>query len=332
MRAISRVSPWISLESTSVRKAQLRGRGARPRPAPGGCCRPRCCARARNTASPGLGVSANLAAHAALQALADGGGHAAEDAVFLQDGGGAGERGGIGRGGAGADHVEIVADHVGEQQRFHRAGAARRASCPPLIARDVFAHGIDLVDVGAASQQQLRGRLFFLERDRAARAAAAAPTRRRKSGTAPGRRARAAAAISAMRCAPATPRSSGTGWPHSFSSMRRSCAVWPYFTFIRPAVMRRPEHALRGPRHGRAGFARADHVDVAEAREIRARADGARRRRPGRLRASAARKIARAPGGAALAGAHLSSGWCRMASTVTAGSSLSMGMRTSASA
>ena len=61
---------------------------------------------------------------------------------------------------------------------------------------------------------------------------------------------------------PSTPCSSGTGWPHSFSSMRRSLAVWPYFTLSRPPVIRRPRtRSARG--HGGAGLARADHVDIA---------------------------------------------------------------------
>src|SRR5260370_518668 len=50
----------------------------------------------------------------------------------------------------------------------------------------------------------------------------------------------ACSAIAAMRAAPRMPASSGCGWPHSFSSMRVSLAVWPYFALMRPPEMRLP--------------------------------------------------------------------------------------------
>ena len=93
---------------------------------------------------------------------------------------------------------------------------------------------------------------------------AAAPTRRRRSGRDQIVRAGVGARFAAMRRAPSTPRSSGTGWPHSFSSMRRSFAPWPSLTLIRPPLNRGAEQPLDGPGHWRAGLARADHVDVAE--------------------------------------------------------------------
>src|ERR1035437_10105640 len=190
----------------------------------------------------GLGRLGDFAARALLDAVADGGRHAMVDGVAVENGAGGGEGGSVGSGGAGTDDVEIVADDIGKQQGFHAGGGGQARQLPALDARDVLTDGVDLVDGGARGQQQAGGGLVFLEGDtlggrgQEGKSAEAPPeTRQITRSSRP-----AAAAICAIRTAPATPRSSGTGWPHWFNSMRRNLATWPSLTLIRPAVMRRP--------------------------------------------------------------------------------------------
>ena len=83
----------------------------------------------------------------------------------VEDGGDGGEGGGVGRGGAGADDVEVVADDVGEQEGFDAGGGGEARELAAFDARDVFADGVDLVDGGAAGQEEAGGGLLFLERD-----------------------------------------------------------------------------------------------------------------------------------------------------------------------
>ena len=173
-------------------------------------------------------------------ALADARGHPIGDAVLLQNRGGVGESRGVGRGGAGADDVEVVADHIGKQQRFHSRRSCEARQLPAFDPRDMFADGVDLVDIGAAGQQQARDGLLLFERDRRGR-------QRQQRRCAAGDQADDQIVLLCGRCdrrdalrARRRRARRAPGWPHSFSSMRRSLAVCPSLTFTRPAVMRRP--------------------------------------------------------------------------------------------
>ena len=197
-------------------------------------------------------------------------GHAIANLVAFEDGAGGGEGGGVGRGGAGADDVEIVADDVGEQQRLDAGRSGEAGQLSALDARDVFADGVDLVDGGAAGQQEPRGGLLLLERDafggQGQQGGGAAGDQADHQIVAAGRGGDFGDACGAG-CAALI----GHGWPHSLSSMRRSLARWPSLTLISPAVMRLAERALGGQRHGGSGLPCPDDVDIAEAIEIAAR-------------------------------------------------------------
>ena len=165
MRATSRVSPSMNVESTSVRKPSSRARFAAASTASRLLPITRL-SRAPEDRVAGLGRFRDLAApRRAPGAPARGAGTLPADAVLVQNLQRAREGGGVRRGGAGADHVEVVADHVGEQQRYHRRGTRQPRQLPALDARDVLAHGVDLVDVRAAGEQQARGLLLLRERD-----------------------------------------------------------------------------------------------------------------------------------------------------------------------
>src|ERR1035437_8413890 len=120
-----------------------------------------------------------------------------------------------------------------------RAGAARRASCPPLMS-EMCLRTVLISWMVAPEARSTRVVACFSSRVMPAagrgKSAEAPPETRQIT-----RSSRvAAAAICAIRSAPATPRSSGTGWPHWFNSMRRNLATWPSLTLIRPAVIWRP--------------------------------------------------------------------------------------------
>ena len=74
------------LERTSGAVAELARAAPRRLRAPGGCCRRSSSAYASKTGSPGLGVSADFAARAALDALADAGRHALANPVLFEHG------------------------------------------------------------------------------------------------------------------------------------------------------------------------------------------------------------------------------------------------------
>ena len=119
------------------------------------------------------------------------------------------------------------------------AGAASRASCPPLIAEMCLRTAlISWMSAPEASSSRVTACFSSSVMGAAGSGISAdAPPEIRHSTRS---RRPAAAAMSAMRRAPAAPRSSGTGWPHSFSSMRRNRAVCPSLTFTSPAVIARP--------------------------------------------------------------------------------------------
>ena len=107
---------------------------ARRHRAPGDCCRPPCCARARKSGSPGFGVSGISPRTPLLDALAHGGGHALAQISYFS------------RIATAPAKVE-ASGAVGPEPMTSRsspitsesssastaAGAARRASCPPLM-------------------------------------------------------------------------------------------------------------------------------------------------------------------------------------------------------
>ncbi len=104
--------------------------------------------------SPAFGVSGRSPA-----APLAGGAHACRDfvrdAVARQDVPRIAEDAAIGHGRAGRDGVERRADHVGEDQRGHLAGAAEPGQLAALQPRAVLAHRVDLGDVRARAQQQV---------------------------------------------------------------------------------------------------------------------------------------------------------------------------------
>src|ERR1700733_8836257 len=106
---------------------------------------------------PGFGClfsgSADTLAHAGWQLV--------PDAVLLENRARLAEGGTIGNRGPRADHVQLVAHNVGENQSEQRSGISHSSGLAALNPRDVLAYAIDLVDAGAAMQQQSRGLLFF---------------------------------------------------------------------------------------------------------------------------------------------------------------------------
>jgi hypothetical protein len=149
------------------------------------------------------------------------------------------ECGSIRHRGSRADHVEIVANHVRQHQRYDGGRRCQPCELTTLDSRQMLTNGIQLVNVRAARQQRFRRGLLIGERNPSAGSgskAEAPPDIRQITRS----RCPALRAISTMPFAPRMPFLSGTGCPHSHNSTRRSRAVCPYFTFTRPSVMRRP--------------------------------------------------------------------------------------------
>ena len=101
-----------------------------------------------------------------LQALDDRGRCSIQDGAALEDGQGVGVGARVRRGGPGGDDVERVADDVREREREHCGWPRRPRQQAALEARDVLAHGIQLVDGGAGGKEQARETLLLFERDR----------------------------------------------------------------------------------------------------------------------------------------------------------------------
>ena len=261
IRATSRVSPSISLESTAVRYPRFSARRAAASSA--SRLLPMTVLRTRwKIGSPGLGVSATSpdAPRSSRSRTAAG---MRSRMAYLSRMSSAPRIGRVvRRGGSRADDVQVVADDVREQQRLDRRRRGQPRQLPSLDAGNVLADGVDLVDVGAACQQQAGDGLLLFERD--ARSGQRQQRRRAARDEADHQVVRLRLLARSPRSAPrrSTPRSSGTGCPHSFNSMRRSLARWPSFTLTSPPVIRRPQHALRRARHGCSGLAGAHHIDV----------------------------------------------------------------------
>ena len=212
-----------------------------------------------------------------------------------EHGAGIGERGGIGHGRARADGGRIVARHVGDGEREHARGRGL-AQAPALDARDVPAHRVHLVDVGAAFEQPARQRRLGVERRCRARAPPTARRRRRRTGRAPDRwpsRRRPAPA-----CARPPRRCRRQASDGARARRPMACAPSPRGSLRAVRGGREAgdavEHAelavvmFGGRGHGGRRLAGADHDDAAVGRAARAgaaagrRRDGRRRRPPRR--------------------------------------------------
>src|SRR5471032_3061036 len=112
-----------------------------------------------------LGRFREFAALPAFDAPLHGSRHSRSDSVPVEHFRGRRKGGSIGGRGGGADHVQVVAHYVRKQQRFHRGRRGQTGQLAALDARDVLADGVDLVDIGAAGQQQASSGLLLFERD-----------------------------------------------------------------------------------------------------------------------------------------------------------------------
>ena len=238
MRAISRVSPAIELESTSVRNPSWRAwraAAASARRLP-----PITVLRMRaKSLSPGLGVSSIAAATPCSIRTRTAAGTLSR--MPYRSSTAAASRKVDGSGAAGPEPITSglspITSETSSASTF--AGHARRASRPPLIADKCLRTAlISWMSAPHASSSRVTSCFSASVIGGAGSGSSAeAPPEIRHSTRSP---TPAAEAISAMRSAPAAPRWSGTGCPHSFSSMRRSLATWPYLTFTRPPVTIRP--------------------------------------------------------------------------------------------
>ena len=90
-----------------------------------------------------------------------------------------GERGGVGHGRSGGNHRQVVADDVGDGQRQHRA-TRRGRELTTFDRRQVLAHRVQLVDVGALLHQQPRASAACPRATAPRQAAPSAPNRPRQ--------------------------------------------------------------------------------------------------------------------------------------------------------
>ena len=233
--------------------------------------------------SPGLGVSSR----AARRCSSDGGGRL--DAVLRED-----RRASAKVDGSGTVGPEpITAGSSPGTSEIRRLTTLRRmrgrGQAPALDRREVLAHRVHLRDVGARGEQRAVDRLLVLEREAVRPAARAAPRRRRRSGTAPGRPRPRCSAYSRMRRAAARPAASGTGCAASTTSTLRArhrVAVAGHDQ----AFDRAAHVALDRARHRRRGFAGAEHDRAPGGRRGQMRREDRIRIAPPRSRHRAARK------------------------------------------
>ena len=189
----------------------------------------------------------------------------------------------------------------------------------------MFADGVDFVNIGAAGQQQFGHFLFLVEGD-------GIGGQRQQGGSATRDQAK-------HQIVRARARGDFGDAPRAFDTLpvghgmaaliQRDAAQWRDVAILH--VQQSPgdtaaEHALRCARHGRAGFPRPHYIYVAITGEVLARQmagngfggiGGAQRGLENGERLAAKSGF----------GFHLNNGSFRTASTLTAGSSLSMGMR-----
>ena len=114
----------------------------------------------------GLGRLRNFPAGTTLEPLHDAARRFLAQVEAVENGEGLGEGRDIRRGGTRSDHVERIADHVGEEQGLHAGRSRGAGELSSLEHGAVLPHGVELVDVGAGGQEQSRHRLLVGERDR----------------------------------------------------------------------------------------------------------------------------------------------------------------------
>ena len=123
-----------------------------------------------------------------------------------------------------------------------RAGAAARASSPPLIAERCLRRAL-ISSMVAPQASRRRVVSCFSARVRPSAGAgsrAEPPPEKRPRTSALGSK---SASNSSWRRAPATPASSGTGCPASKISTRVNGSAWPYLVLMAPQSMRSPRIA-----------------------------------------------------------------------------------------
>ena len=139
----------------------------------------------------------------------------------------------------------------------------------------MLAHAVDLADVGALADQEIRGGALLLERERRQAAATRATSRRPRSGSSSVSPALSCDASSSSRAPAARLALSGEGWPASTTSMPPHCSPG-----LQAVTVTRDDHAAHGRApvrverggHRRGGLAGAEH-ERGPARQIsRARA------------------------------------------------------------
>ena len=131
---------------------------------------------------PGSRGFLQIAGRPGFQALAHGRGQALEDVVLPGQVQAVAKGGGVGVRGARSDGVEPVADNVGDHQRHHRSRPGQASQLAALYPGQMLAHGVHLVDGGAAFQQEPSGGLLLLQGDALGRG-------RHEGGAAPGEQA-----------------------------------------------------------------------------------------------------------------------------------------------
>ena len=121
-----------------------------------------------------------------------------------------------------------------------RAGAAARASCPPLSTEQCFLTVLSwLMLAPAARSSRVIACLSASVIGGAGAGVSAEPPPETSTSTRSSAVADSASALISL--AAAAPRSSGTGWPASSSRMRRVGARWPSLTATTPSATREPQ-------------------------------------------------------------------------------------------
>jgi hypothetical protein len=89
--------------------------------------------------------------------------------VAAQHLGGVGEARRVGHRGTAGNRAEVIADDVREDQGAELGRRGEPGQTAALEQREVLAHAVDLIDVGAAGEQQFGGLYLLGERDRRGR-------------------------------------------------------------------------------------------------------------------------------------------------------------------
>ena len=107
----------------------------------------------------------DFAARAPLQQLEYGFRNTCDDFEFFEHLDGIGECSWVGSRGSGADHVQRIPDHVGEQKAHHRCRVGERREAAAFEKREMLANRVQLKDIGAGAQEKIRCFLLGGERD-----------------------------------------------------------------------------------------------------------------------------------------------------------------------